>query len=398
MKILYLYQYFSTPKGSWGTRVYEFAKEWVKNGHQVTVITSIYSKSDLKADKLVERRKIEGIDLIILNIQIDNKQHPIKRIWTFTQYSVLATFFSLKENFDVVISSSGPITVGIPGLIAKALKRKKMVFEVRDLWPDTAIQMGFVKQKFIKKLMYSFEKLCYENSGLIVTLSPGSAENIKERYRNYNIVSVPNSANIKLFQNKRPIEKKFNLGKYKYAIYTGNIGPVNNSILLFNVAKILKESNQKDLQIILVGDGQQKEFLLKKTREEDLGEYFRIFDLMPKEDLVPLIQNSLASLIPLANQPLLDTSSPNKLFESLAAGVPVIQTTNGWIKDLLDDKDCGFSVSPDQPKEMVNALLELRDSKELRDRLASNALKVAKTDFDKKVLAKKMIMRIEEII
>jgi len=119
---------------------------------------------------------------------------------------------------------------------------------------------------------------------------------------------------------------------------------------------------------------------------------------MPKEDLVPLIQNSLASLIPLANRPLLDTSSPNKLFESLAAGVPVIQTTNGWIKDLLEKEECGFTVSPEKPGEMASKLLELRDSEELRNRLSSNSLRVAQTDFDKKMLANKMIDRIQEIV
>jgi len=397
MKVLYFYQYFSTPKGSWGTRVYEFAREWVSKGHQVTVVTSIYSKSDLKSDKFIERKKIDGIDLIILNIQIDNKQSALKRIWTFIQYSILASWYALREKYDVSISSSGPITVGIPGLVSKIFKGKKMVFEVRDLWPDTAIQMGFVKLEVLKKLMYGFEKLCYEKSDLIVTLSPGSEQNIKKRYRDYNIISVPNSANIELFQKNDVIDDRFKLQKNEYAIYTGNIGRVNNSKLLLEVAEILKEREIFDLKIVLVGDGQEKELLKKRALVKNLKNHFQIFDLMPKEDLVPLIKNSIASLIPLANSPLLDTSSPNKLFESLAAGVPVIQTTNGWIKDLLEIENCGFTVSAEDPVEMVDALLKLRESSSLRDKLSKNSFRLARKSFDKQVLANKMIHKIEQI-
>ncbi len=394
MKILYFYQYFSTPKGSWGTRVYEYTKEWIERGHDVTVVTSIYSKSDLKTDKLIDYREIEGIKLIILNIKIDNKQHSLMRIWTFIQYSFLASWFAVRESYDVVISSSGPITVGIPGLVGKIIKRKKMVFEVRDLWPDTAISMGFIQTKAIQKMMYAFEKFCYNNSDLIVTLSPGSKENIINRYKKYNIISIPNSANIKLFQNRgKALSKEF--AKQSYAIYTGNIGPVNNSYLLFEAAKILKEKNCNDIKIILIGDGQQKDELKAKAEDLNLENQFMILDLMPKEDLVPFVQNSLASLIPLASKPLLDTSSPNKLFESLAAGVPIIQTTKGWIKDLLYKEECGFTVSSENSSELVDKLIELKNNEGLRFRLCENSYRVAREKFDKKMLAQEMIENIE---
>jgi glycosyltransferase involved in cell wall biosynthesis len=397
MKVLYFYQYFTTPKGAWGTRVYEYAREWVKRGHDVTVVTSIYSKSDLTAEKFVEYREIDGINLIILNIHIDNKQHPLKRIWTFIQYSVMASWFALRTPCDAIIASSGPITVGIPGLIGKIIKRKKLVFEVRDLWPDTAISMGFVKNKLAQKIMYAFEKLCYESSDLIVTLSPGSRDNIIKRYRAYNIISVPNSANIKLFQNGKSDQLPNGLTKKGYAIYTGNIGPVNNSRLLFKVSALMKERKFNEVKIVLVGDGQERETLEKEAEEMGLKDYFLILGLIPKENLVPLVKNSLASLIPLANKPLLDTSSPNKLFESLAAGVPVIQTTNGWIKELLEKENCGFTVSSDDPAELTDILVSLKENNGLQQKMGKNAFQVAKTQFDKKLLAEKMIYQIEQL-
>ena len=145
MKILIFYQYFTTPKGSWGTRIYEFSKQWVKKGHDVTVVTSIYSKSDLKATNLIETQIIEGINVKVINIKIDNKQPVVKRILTFIIYSIISSWYALILKADVVIASSGPITVGIPGLISKIFTKKKLVYEVRDLWPEVPIAVGIIK-------------------------------------------------------------------------------------------------------------------------------------------------------------------------------------------------------------------------------------------------------------
>jgi hypothetical protein len=90
MKIVYFYQYFSTPNGSWGTRVYEFASQWVKEGHEVTVVTSVYSKSDLKAVRFLETQWFDGIQVKIINVQIDNKQPVLKRIRSFLQYALMS--------------------------------------------------------------------------------------------------------------------------------------------------------------------------------------------------------------------------------------------------------------------------------------------------------------------
>lgn len=173
MKIVYFYQYFSTPKGAWCTRLYEFAKEWVEQGHEVTVVSSVYSKSDLEAKKLIEDQYFEGIHVKVINVLIDNKQSFLKRIWSFIQYGVLSSYYALTLKADVVIASSGPITVGIPGLLAKYIRGRKLVFETRDLWPEGAIELGIIKNSLLKKIAYWFEKICYKASSYIVTLSPG---------------------------------------------------------------------------------------------------------------------------------------------------------------------------------------------------------------------------------
>ncbi len=394
MKILYFYQYFTTPKGSYGTRVYEFTKEWVKQGHEVTVVTAVYAKSDIRANRFIENREIDGINLKIINILIDNKQPVWKRIYTFVMYSLLSLYFALTQKADVVIASSGPITIGLPGLAAKIFRRKKFVFEVRDLWPEAPVELGVIKNKLIQKLSYAFEGLCYNKSDLIVALSPGMKRNIEERFPHVKVISVPNSANFRLFAQEPDIQKVPEIirGK-KYAVYTGNIGPVNNSMLLYRTAKALARKGREDIHIVLIGEGQQKEELQRKANGM---KNFHVLNPMPKKDLIHVIKTSMASLVPLKDLPVLNTSSPNKLFESMAAGVPVIQTTTGWIKRMLEESGAGFTVSASDENEMAEKLILLADNESLRREMGEKGFLYAKTRFDKEVLARKMLKAIEE--
>src|SRR5690606_1704984 len=110
----------------------------------VTVVTSIYSKSDLTATKMIEDQYFEGIHVKVINLAIDNKQAFLKRIWSFVAYSILSSYYALTLKADVVVASSGPITVGLPGLISKYIKGRKLVFETRDLWPEGAIELGII--------------------------------------------------------------------------------------------------------------------------------------------------------------------------------------------------------------------------------------------------------------
>ena len=128
MKILFTNIYFTTPKGSYGTRVYEFTKNWVERGHKVIVITSPYAKSDVRATKFLETQLIDGITLKIINVSIDNKHSFTRRIYSFLVYTFFSIFYALTLKCDLVIASSGPITVGVPGLIAKIFRRKTSYF------------------------------------------------------------------------------------------------------------------------------------------------------------------------------------------------------------------------------------------------------------------------------
>jgi glycosyltransferase involved in cell wall biosynthesis len=382
VKILIFYQYFTTPKGSWGTRIYEFSKEWVKQGHEVTIVTSIYSKSDLKVSKFIETQIIEGIKVKVLNIKIDNKQPITKRIFSFILYSIISTWYALTLKSDVAIASSGPITVGIPGLISKIFTKKKLVYEVRDLWPEVPIALGIIQNTLIKKIAFYFEKKLYANASLVVGLSPGIRDHIKDNFNHKNVISVTNSANLNLFGEKKYLPNNNLLNKNDfYGIYTGNIGKINNSFWLVNAARNLKKKNIKNIKIVLIGDGQLKSEITSIIKKEKLSNLIH-FDLMPKERLVPFIQNANVSFVPLSPNPILDTSSPNKFFESLAAGVPVIQTTKGWIKDYIEINNVGFNLDGGNSESLSELLIKLKNNPEILDEMKQNSKKCSVRDFD----------------
>ncbi len=395
MKILIFYQYFTTPKGSWGTRIYEFARRWVEQGHDVEVVTSIYSKSDLTAKKLIETQHHNGIKVTIVNVRIDNKQAIPLRIWSFLVYAFLSSYFAIIRKADVTIASSGPITVGIPGLLSKWIRGAKLVFEVRDLWPEGAIELGAIKNRMLIRLSKWFERTLYRNSKLVVGLSPGMRDHIKNNFNHPNVISITNSANLQLF-GKSQNNNTDTIFNRKYAIYTGNIGEVNNSYWLLNACRELKKLSREDIAILIVGEGQQREEICQIAEKEDL-KAFEYRKLMPKHELVTYVQKSMVSLVPLKGTPVLDTSSPNKFFESLAAGVPIIQNTNGWMKEYLIENKVGFTLPPSDAKVLANKLIELADNEMISKDMKKRARTCAERDFDQEKLALKYLKKIIEI-
>lgn len=387
MKIVYFYQYFSTSEGAWGTRVYEFARNWVGQGHEVTVISSIYSKSDLTATRLVSDQIIEGIHVKVINVLIDNRQSALKRISTFLQYAAISSWYALTLKADVVIASSGPITVGIPGLVAKWFRGRKLILEARDLWPEGAVKMGLLKNPLMISLAYWFEKLCYQNASAIIGLSPGIQQDIAGRFPKSNVFSVTNAANISLFST--PVKFNGVVGS-SYALYFGNIGQVNHSEYLLDAAQILIAKGRGDIQLLLIGEGQLKDQLKARVQNEKILNV-TFLDLMPKTALIGYVQHALASVIPLKPLPVFDTSSPNKLFESMAAGVPVIQTTQGWIKDFIEQHKVGFTVDGINPQELADKLILLKDNPEIGKEMGLRSRAVAIHFFDKDYLAAKML-------
>ena len=173
-RILYIHQYFKTPKEPGGTRSYWIAQQLIKSGFNVTMLTT-----SPNIEKSIERKIIDGINVIYLKIPYNQKMNVYKRLITFIKFMVKSTFYAIKEkDVDLIIATSTPLTIGFPAIVVKKIKRIPYIFEVRDLWPEVPIQMGGLKNRVLQKLAISFEKKIYKNALHIVALSPGMVKGV----------------------------------------------------------------------------------------------------------------------------------------------------------------------------------------------------------------------------
>lgn len=390
MKVLYFYQYFTVPEGSYSTRVYEFTRRWVKAGDSVTVITSVYDRSGIKPKGLISRFNIEGVDVRIINIRLSNKHGVLFRLLTFAAYALVASWYALTLSADVVVASSGPLTVGIPALLARYIRRRPLVFEVRDLWPEGAIQLGMLRNKTAIRLAHFLEKACYSAASGIVALSEGMADSIKARYGFDHIEVIPNASDNELVAS---LKGSFDLpswaqGKH-LAVYAGALGLIDDCAQILEVAKVVKDRGIENILFIIIGSGKECAPLKQAAEEKNLTNV-RFLGPSPKETVMRWLMASTCSLFTVKNVPFLETASPNKVFDAFAAGTPVIQATRGWIKNLFEREQCGITVKQGDIEAMADAVVSLTNDARLREVLAANARRVAHEIFDRSLLAKRM--------
>lgn len=389
MKITYLYQYFGTPNGSWSTRVYELSRRWVKEGHEVTVITAPYEKSDIKPNGFISEQWVDGIRLIVIDLGDDNRIAIWKRVYRAITFAIVCSFFNIRIKSDVVIASSGPITIGIPAIIGSWFKRRSFIFEVRDLWPDGGIEMGLIKGSIKIKISRWFEKYCYYKSRLIVTSSIGQKDHIKTRYPDLSIEVIPHATDLDLF---KPVHRNtwpFD-GQFKHVFYhIGSLGFIHNTKYIVDAAKWLKMKGRTDIGIIFIGEGSEKKELETMVDKYELSQIVLFWGILPKNDVSHALQFATATLFTTLNNPIQNTCSPNKLYDSFAAGIPVIQTTTGWIYSLFERTKCGINVDPTQPETMANAIIYMCDHPEITRSMSKAARHLAENEFSADLLAKK---------
>ncbi|MFM1771019.1 MAG: hypothetical protein RLZZ71_161 [Bacteroidota bacterium] len=394
MKIVLVYQYFGTPKGSWSTRAYELTRRWVAKGHEVTVITAPYEKSDIESDTFISQQVIEGVKLVVINSGDSNRLPKFKRVFRALLFSVVSSYFVLRIKANVVIASSGPITVGIPGLVGKFFKRIPLVFEVRDLWPDGGIEMGLIRGKIAIKASRWFERLIYKNSKLIITASIGQEAHIKNRYPNLNYLTIPNASDLDLFGEsdfKAEICIPEEFMNCPLFLHIGSLGFIHNCFYILEAAKILKQMGlEKELNVVFIGAGSERNELERFVNENELGN-IHFLGLLPKTELPNWLNHATATLFTTLNNPVQDTCSPNKIFDSFAAGLPIIQTSQGWIKELVNENYCGLNVNPNNPREMAEAMIYLLENKEENEKMRINSISLARSDFNRDRLAEKYL-------
>jgi len=392
MKILYLHQYFHIPSEPGGTRSYWIAKELVERGHQVVMITSA---NKFHPESCVE--VIDGIEVHYIENAYDNYMSKMAKVKSFVTFLIKAIKESFKQkDIDMIYATSTPLTIGG---VALALNRKKKwpyVFEVRDLWPEFPIQVGAVRNKFLIKILRKFEKSIYINARHVVGLSPGMVDGIIATGTPVEKTSmIPNMAKPEEFfphEKDKSIAEKFDIDLNHFnVIHFGSMGRANGLSYIIEAAK---ELDGEGVDFIFMGGG-ATEPKLKKLVEEYGLHNVKFLGNHPMKTVMEVVNCCDLSFVSFMNLPILKTNSPNKLFDSLSAGIPIAVNSSGWTKDLVEENDCGFYVDVENPKEFSDKILEIKDNTALREKWGQNARKLSETTYNRSRLASQVADVIE---
>lgn len=393
MKVLYFHQHFSTPKGSTGIRSYEMAKALVKAGHQVTMVCGSYGGGETGIVQPFEKGRrsgeVDGINIIEFDLAYSNSDGFVKRSGIFLKFALKSIHLALTESYDVVFATTTPLTAGIPGIFARWLRGKPFVFEVRDLWPELPKEMGVITNPVVLALMSVLEWASYRSAHRCIGLSPGIVDGIAKRgVSKDKIKLVPNGCDLSIFgQQVTPWRPQGVTDSDFLAIFTGTHGIANGLDSALDVASELKKRGRDDIKLVLIGQGKLKVKLQARAQQENLTNVI-FHPPVNKEKLAGLMASADLGMQLLANVPAFYYgTSPNKFFDYISAGLPVINNYPGWLANMIESKQCGYTVSPDEPQAFADALEHASANQERLVVMGKNAKALAIADFDRQQLS-----------
>lgn len=379
MKILYIHQYFKTPEEGGSIRSYYLAKGLVDAGHEVTMLTAHNAGYEVK--------EVDGIGVHYLPVEYDNKFSFFKRLYSFWKFVRLAKKEAAKlEKQDLAYVMTTPLTTGF---IATHLKKKinlPYYFEVGDLWPEAPVRMGIIKNRVLKEWLYLLEKKFYFEADKVIALSPAIRNYVEKVSPNTKVYVIPNMADSHFF------EPEYSVGDFSFSnkfqiTYCGAIGKANHLEFLIAAARE-SAKHQLPIHFNIIGYGSEMErlkteakFLYNVTFHPHAG----------KEAVKKILDQSDAVYVSFKDIEVLGTGSPNKFFDSLAAGKLTIVNFEGWIKNVVQRNRCGFYHDPKNPIEFVRKIQVFLDSPELLIRYQRNGRKLAELYYDKDIQITKLL-------
>lgn len=383
MKILYIHQYFNTYTDGGSSRSYYLSKALVDNGHTVEVITSHNQKHYKKS-------VIEGITIHYLPIYYDNQLGFSGRVYAFLKFVVKAyRLASTIKHVDLCYATSTPLTVGIIACLLKQWRHIPFYFEVRDLWPQAPVEMEVIRNSYLKRMLFALEKFIYRQADKIIALSPGIQQSIVANTGDIsNVYIVPNMADCDFFDFDGDaalygsLEGRMN--KFTIA-YFGAVGKVNFLESYMKVAKFFKAKNLTNVQFRIIGKGNEWQTIQDMALQNELSNVLFV-PHSSKYELRKMLAGIDAVYISFAQLPVLETSSPNKFFDSLAAGKLCIVNTKGWIQGCIEEAGCGFYAEPGNPEQFYRKLLPYMASKRKLAEAKSAARLLAEEQFSREKL------------
>lgn len=381
MKILILHQHFNTPEEGGAVRSYYLAKALIDRGIAVVAITG-YSGEGYVV------RHIEGIEVHYLPIGYNNRFGFYKRSYSFLRYVREALRVALRlRGITLCYAISVPLTVGLVALWLKARRGLPFIFEVGDLWPDAPVQLGFIKNYFFKVALFRLESLIYRQAASVVALSPMIMQAVARKVPGKHIDLIPNMSDTTFYkpEEKDPdLERKFGVAGKFVVSYIGAVGFANGLDYYLECARACEKAGT-GVHFLLCGDGAMRTHLL--TTAQKLGlRNFSFIDFQNRAGVREVMNVTDAVFICYRPIPILETGSPNKYFDGLAAGKLVIVNFGGWIKQEIEEHSCGVYCDPRNPAGIVKILEPFLSDNSLLASYSRRARKLAETRYSRALL------------
>jgi len=381
LRILYLHQHFSTPAGSTATRGFAMARALAQRGHRVTMACGRYEggASGLEGAFRLGRRQgmVHGFEVVEFDIRYGNAMGQAARILAFLRFAARAAWLARAQAWDVVIASSTPLTVVLPGLLARA----PLVFEIRDPWPELPRAMGGVAPPWL----WAMEKLANAacaRANTVIALSEGMAQTARARGA-ARVHTIPNGADLDIFgphiAPHRPDEAK---SHEVLAVYAGAHGRANGLDVAIDAAALLRDV---PLRILLVGEGAEKPRLMARAAAHGLLN-ISFLPAMPKHELAALLSGAQIGLFLLAPvDAFAEFTAPNKLMDFCAAGLAMVGNVPGHAARVIEEGPSGIVVPPNDPLSLAAALRELALNRARREAMGAASRQQAQRRWDRRL-------------
>ncbi|GGE23871.1 glycosyltransferase family 4 protein [Sphingobacterium cellulitidis] len=410
MNILLLHQYFLEEDDPGGSRWNEITKTWTDQGHQVSVIGGMMhyngnTKRDEYRGKFFIKKKQGRVDVYRSHVSESYNSGFLGRLWGYFSFMFSSFWngvFKVKGKYDVVIVTSPPLFVGISGFLLSKVKGIPMVFEIRDLWPESAIDTGVLTNKLIIKLAYAVERFIYKKSKLINVLTPAFYNSLRDKkgINEEKLIMIPNAADFTLSEEilnnfERDQFRKENDLEGKFVItYVGAHGVANHLDQILEAGKLLEDTN---VLFLLIGQGMEKAKLLEKAKKMGVINV-RFHDPVPKKEVFKFIIASDMGASVLKKVDTFKTVYSNKTFDYFSCKKPILMAIDGVSRELIENANAGTFVEPENANEYNRIIREYLNNRDRVKFEGENGYNYAKNNFDRRVLADRYLKSISKLI
>lgn len=405
MKILLIHQAFVTGDEAGGTRHFEFAEYLTKRGYRFSVIASSVSYLTGKVVPSMRRgffaeESQDGVQIIRTWAYSSIHESYIKRTFSFMSFMIGSFLAALKvHKVDIFWGTSPPILQALTAYAVSRLKRKPFLLEIRDLWPEFAIDMGILRNPILIRMAKALEKFLYHHADIIVANSPGFIPYItKYGVSTEKIELVPNGVDTSMFdvstEKVDRIKKELNPEGKFVVLYTGAHGPANDLGTVIDAAERLK--HYSDILFLFVGDGKDRSRLVEKAKHLSLRNVV-FLPAKPKREMSEILAACNVCIAILKAIPMFTTTYPNKVFDYMAASKPTILAIDGVIREVVEKASAGMFVKPGDSNGLSLAVLEYYGDGNLCAKHGRNARKFVEENFDRRDHAKMFEQILEEM-